>query len=99
MAPTAYMAWCAVHGRWSTMRGARYVSQLTRTWANLSAPNRIGATVKPMRRSQNAWNAGLSQRGRATSADAISAVVVGRERVVAIACLLLYRIVPLTLDA
>src|SRR5881396_3395655 len=43
---------------WSTMRGARYLSQSTSQWANLSAPKRIGATVKPMRRSQNAWYAG-----------------------------------------
>src|SRR4051795_5978262 len=33
--------------------------QSTSQFRNLSSPNRIGATVKPIRSSQNAWNTGF----------------------------------------
>src|SRR6185437_14631074 len=56
--PTAYMVWVALTGLRSRIQGARYFSQLTSTLANLSTPNRIGATVKPIRKSQKAWYAG-----------------------------------------
>src|SRR4051794_21807795 len=88
MTPTAYIASCAVQGSRSTMRGARYWSQLTNTWANLSAPNTTGATVNPMRSSQKDWNTGLCQSARAASAGA-PVVAIGRVSVVAIASLLL----------
>src|SRR5215471_7128650 len=38
--------------------GARYLSQLVSRSANLSAPNRIGATVNAIRSSQKAWYVG-----------------------------------------
>ena len=40
-------------------RRARYFCQCTDRLKNLSSPNRIGATVKPMRSSQTAWWAAL----------------------------------------
>src|SRR5438045_398628 len=57
IAPTAYIAWCAVHGIRATLRGVRYLSQSTKTWANLSQRNRIGAAVN---REQAAAGAGVA---------------------------------------
>src|SRR5947209_14400317 len=56
--PTTYIVCVALSGLTSRIQGARYFSQFTSTFANLSAPNRIGATVKPILSSQKAWYAG-----------------------------------------
>ena len=66
MAPTAYMSWCGVKGSGSDSTGARYLSQLTMRWKNLSAPNRMGATVNAARRIMNACSAGSAALIRAT---------------------------------
>src|SRR5438270_12235661 len=60
--PTTYMVCVALSGLTSRIQGARYFSQFTSTFANLSAPNRIGATVKPILSSQKAWYAGSAAR-------------------------------------
>src|SRR4051812_19471637 len=75
MAPTTYMIWCALPGSASTNRGARYLSQFTRTWAYLSIPNRIGATVNPTRSRVNACHAGSCSSVRLT-AELRAAVIV-----------------------
>ncbi len=58
-APTMYMASWALPGMMSLNSGARYLGQsLIMTSANLSRPNRIGATVNATRSSMNACAAG-----------------------------------------
>src|SRR5215210_917455 len=57
--PTMYIASCALPGIRSLNSGARYFGQsLIMTSANLSSPNRIGATVNAMRSSMKAWATG-----------------------------------------
>ena len=56
--PTAYIACWAVPGTIRSIHGARYCGQSVRTFANLSSPKTIGATVKTVRSSRNAWSAG-----------------------------------------
>jgi len=61
--PTMCMASLALPGSRSLNSGARYfVQSSVRTSANLSSPNRIGATVKMTRRSRNAWALGSRRR-------------------------------------
>src|SRR2546428_11338686 len=67
--PTAYIAWGAVPGTILSIQGARYLSQFTSTWANLSNPNRMGAAVNPNRSNQNAWQAGFSRQASRTPTD------------------------------
>src|SRR5674476_1301967 len=84
MTPTAYMSWCGVKGSGSDNTGARYWSQLTIRWKNLSRPNRIGATVKAVLRIMNACSAGSASRMRAagpcSSVDAPEGVRGSRAR-------------------
>src|SRR3954447_7649534 len=82
MTATTYIVWCAVHGELRAITGARYLSQSTSTWKNLSSPNAIGATVNPIRSSQKAW-ATRSVRQLPTWRSGAAAVVVG-ERVLVI---------------
>jgi hypothetical protein len=79
-APTMYIASCALPGMMSLNSGARYLGQsLIITSANLSRPNRIGATVNVMRSSMKAWAAGSLRStlgfgtgiGRRTAATAL----------------------------
>ena len=53
--PTKYMKSCALPGTMSSIQGARYCVQSTVQLKNLSSPNRIGATTKPMRSNMNTW--------------------------------------------
>jgi hypothetical protein len=55
-----------VNGSGSESAGARYLSQFTIRWKNLSAPKRIGATVKAARRIMKACSAGSAARIRAS---------------------------------
>ena len=41
-----------------SIHGARYCGQSVRTFANLSSPKTIGATVKTLRSSRKAWCVG-----------------------------------------
>jgi hypothetical protein len=56
--PTAYIACWAVPGTRSSIHGARYAGQSVSRLANLSSPKAIGATVKAVRSSRNAWRPG-----------------------------------------
>src|SRR4051812_28016054 len=58
--PTASIAWCAEPGITSLNCDARYFGQSVITLANLSSPNRIGATVNAVRRIKNASRPGRS---------------------------------------
>src|SRR5688500_4435104 len=62
--PTAYMACCAVPGTIPSTQGAKYRGQSTSRLANLSSPNRTGASVNAARRSRNAWWAGSDGNAR-----------------------------------
>ena len=63
MTPTASIAWWALPGMRSLISGGEVdARQSTSQSRNLSSPNRIGATVNPMRSSENAWNTGSSSR-------------------------------------
>src|SRR5688572_513807 len=79
-APTMYIASCALPGMTSLNSGARYLGQSEIiTSANLSSPNRIGATVKATRSSMKAWAPGSLRSawesgtgtGRSTAAMAL----------------------------
>ena len=56
-----------------------FVQSSVRTFANLSRPNRIGATVNAMRNSRNAWAAGSSrnsfERGNGTGRSVAATVL------------------------
>src|SRR4051794_4705933 len=76
--PTAYIAFAALPGMRSLNWLDRYrVQSSVRTLANLSRPNRIGATVKAVRSRTNACKAGWRRtlaevgRGAGRSADVI----------------------------
>ena len=59
---------------------ARYLVQSSvRTSANLSSPNRIGATVKAIRSSRNAWAAGSRRRTSASGNGEGRAAAVARQ--------------------
>src|SRR3954451_24008010 len=61
--PTMYIAVAALPGRSELHSLERYfVQSSVRTLANLSRPNRIGATVKAIRSRKNAWAAGSARR-------------------------------------
>ena len=53
--PTICIAVVALPGTMSLIQGARYWVQSVRMSKNLSSPKRIGATVKTVRSSANAW--------------------------------------------
>jgi hypothetical protein len=56
--PTISIAVVALPGTMSLIQGARYWFQSVRMSKNLSRPKRIGATVKTVRSSANAWKVG-----------------------------------------
>src|ERR1019366_2834587 len=59
---------CVAPPRRRAMGGATYWSQSVRRWKNLSAPARIGATVKPTRKIWNACRAGsLASKPRSST--------------------------------
>src|SRR5688572_21951670 len=85
--PTRYIAVCALPGTRSLNSGARYAGHVTSRSKNLSSPNAIGATMNPMRSSQNDWYAG-SLRSRANSSLVDGALSPEWDRLVAMTCLL-----------
>src|SRR6185436_12508637 len=84
--PTTYMVPWADHGELRTITVARYCGQSTSTLKNLSRPNAIGATVKPMRSSQNACATG-SVRQLPTWRCVVGAEVVGERVLLMRGCL------------
>src|SRR3954471_19223864 len=65
--PTASIAWCAVPGTIESICGARYFDQSVSTFANLSRPNRMGRTVKPIRSTTKTWCAATGTRCSGTT--------------------------------
>lgn len=55
MTPMTYMASWPDPGTMSLIHGARYCGQSVSRFANMSSPNRIGATVNTVRNNRNAW--------------------------------------------
>src|SRR3954471_20085136 len=74
--PTTYMKSWPLPGTMSLIQPARYVGQSTVQLKNLSTPNRIGAAVKPIRSSQNAWCAAPLTSGPAVEARPSDGLVV-----------------------
>src|SRR3954452_14547104 len=73
--PTASIAWCAVPGTIESICGARYFDQSVSTFANLSRPNTIGRTVKPMRSTQKTCVAAAGTRCSGTTCVLLRSVM------------------------